>query len=57
MAVKSGDVCECRAARYGVYASVDRGGVCTRYLRCPACRKTAKHVVKSCEIRRRSVPS
>ena len=54
MATKSGDVCpECPQGRLGVYATCERDGVYTRYLRCDQCKCTCKQVLKSCEVRRR----
>ena len=54
MATKSGDVCpECSLGQLGVYATSDRDGVYTRYLKCDQCKCTSKQVLKPCEIRRR----
>ena len=54
MGVKSGDACpECLDGRLGVYATCERGGLYTRYLRCDQCKCTGKEVIRSSEVRRR----
>jgi DNA-directed RNA polymerase subunit M/transcription elongation factor TFIIS len=58
MAAKSGDTCErCKAARLNVASSQARGEYQTRYLRCPRCGHTDKHVVHSEHVRRRAFTS
>ena len=54
MGAKSGDACGgCRGGRLGVYATCEREGIYTRYLKCDQCKCTYKEVVRSCEVRRR----